>query len=520
MDLPPEMIEDIRIIKDSNQFDHEWYLQKYPDVAKVNLDPVVHYVLWGATESRNPSPRFSTSIYLKNVKPEVVQSRNPFAHFLAHGTFDLGIDCGLFEDLSTDLIHRGIQVLAKMPLFSETEYQKLNLDIEDTIGTGSISLTNHAFSYGFPEGRTIFSRRRIAQVLGDVTRQPIKLPPMVAEKKSPGGKPLQIGVYHNRAGNMFIKEIAEGLVQALLSCGQKAILCDDTSPINSRPPHTIVVAPHEFFHIGNGQSWVFEEFLRDAVMYNTEQPQTLWFDRAVPFILMSRGVLDISYQVAEIFRQSGLPAMHLDPNILVPEAWLIPGDETHPLVKVLPERARQQPRRDAAFASRPIDIAFFGNTSAHRDKFFARAARFLADFDNFLYYRRFTTPLGGNKRDDILTRLGAHVAGHSKIWLNIHRDDYGFFEWHRIVQQGMIGGSVVVTEPTLPHPIYQAGTHFLEETGRHMPNLLDWLLRSSDGQAAAVKIQQAVAKTVAQETGAANGRKLLQFITKTAKAKA
>ena len=507
--MTPENEADIRIITDSKLFDHKWYLKTYPDVAKVNTDPVLHYVLWGANEFRNPCPTFSTQIYLKNVKPDVLRNRNAFAHFLLHGTAEQRVDRGMLGNLNEMLVYRGMEHLARFPLYSDADYQRLNLDIEANIKKGAITLLNHAFAYGISEGRHIFSKRRIAQVLGDISRRPFEAPQAV---KAPPAAALHVGVYFNRSGNTFIKEIAEGLVEALRLNGQEAELHDDHSDQDERPPCSIIVAPHEFFHIGKGRSWISSEFVGGAIMFNTEQPQTMWFDRAMPFILMSRGVIDISYQVAEMFRQSGLPAMHFDPNVVVPKRWLLPGDETHPLVRVLPATAKKSPARQAPFASRPIDIAFFGNSSAHRDKFFARSAKFLAEFDNFLYYRRFSSPLNTGQRDGILTRLGAHVAGHAKVWLNIHRDDYGFFEWHRIVQQGMVGGSIVVTEPTLPHPVYKPGVHFFEETGRHIPNLLEWLLRSSDGLAAAARMQSAISGIADRKSAVANGRKLVDFM--------
>ncbi|MFL9829043.1 SAM-dependent methyltransferase, partial [Rhodoplanes sp. SY1] len=60
----------------------EWYLTTYPDVASVRIDPVRHYIAYGARERRNPSPTFCTERYLED-HPEVAQSgENPLAHWL------------------------------------------------------------------------------------------------------------------------------------------------------------------------------------------------------------------------------------------------------------------------------------------------------------------------------------------------------------------------------------------------------------------------------------------------------
>ena len=89
-----------------------------------------------------------------------------------------------------------------------------------------------------------------------------------------------------------------------------------------------------------------------------------------------------------------------------------------------------------------------------------------------------------------LSRLAGHVNAHSKIALNIHRDPNGFFEWHRIAKLGLGTGAVVVSEPCDPHPIFKPGIHYLEESGRHLLNLIEWLLNTPDGAAHAAKIQQ------------------------------
>lgn len=40
----------------NSDFDCSWYLDKYPSVKKENLNPFVHYVMWGRQEGRFPIP--------------------------------------------------------------------------------------------------------------------------------------------------------------------------------------------------------------------------------------------------------------------------------------------------------------------------------------------------------------------------------------------------------------------------------------------------------------------------------
>lgn len=77
--------EEVRLIQQSGLFDGDWYRQRYPDVAQAGVDPVEHYLLHGASESRDPGPSFSTARYLAD-HPDVAEAGlNPLVHYLAFG---------------------------------------------------------------------------------------------------------------------------------------------------------------------------------------------------------------------------------------------------------------------------------------------------------------------------------------------------------------------------------------------------------------------------------------------------
>ncbi|TPL73974.1 glycosyltransferase [Mesorhizobium sp. B2-3-13] len=73
------------IIRRSGAFDRDWYLKNNPDVAEWRIDPLRHYVVFGAREGRDPNSRFSSSNYLLRNPDVALAGVNPFAHFLAHG---------------------------------------------------------------------------------------------------------------------------------------------------------------------------------------------------------------------------------------------------------------------------------------------------------------------------------------------------------------------------------------------------------------------------------------------------
>lgn len=72
-------------IRQSGLFDIPWYLECNADVAQAGIDPVLHYVRYGAREGRDPTPWFSTLAYL-SVNPDVFKEGiNPFYHYICHG---------------------------------------------------------------------------------------------------------------------------------------------------------------------------------------------------------------------------------------------------------------------------------------------------------------------------------------------------------------------------------------------------------------------------------------------------
>jgi len=70
------------ILSESGLVDAEWYLRNYPEVVET---PVDHYVRVGASEGRDPNPMFSTKAYLK-LNPDVaISGMNPLLHFVLYG---------------------------------------------------------------------------------------------------------------------------------------------------------------------------------------------------------------------------------------------------------------------------------------------------------------------------------------------------------------------------------------------------------------------------------------------------
>ena len=62
-------------------FDKDWYLAQNRDVQDAGADPILHYLVHGAVEGRDPSPWFDTKRYLTQNGDVAAAGVNPLVHF-------------------------------------------------------------------------------------------------------------------------------------------------------------------------------------------------------------------------------------------------------------------------------------------------------------------------------------------------------------------------------------------------------------------------------------------------------
>jgi glycosyltransferase involved in cell wall biosynthesis len=73
------------LIKRSGLFDPRYYCLTYPDIRRADRDPLLHYVLIGWKEGRDPSSSFSTKDYLEENPDVKAAGVNPLLHFIKFG---------------------------------------------------------------------------------------------------------------------------------------------------------------------------------------------------------------------------------------------------------------------------------------------------------------------------------------------------------------------------------------------------------------------------------------------------
>ena len=77
-----------KVIEKSGLFDKNFYLKNYPDVALQNINPIEHYIRYGAKEHRNPSCYFDTDFYLDIYNDIDINVINPLVHYILYGQFE------------------------------------------------------------------------------------------------------------------------------------------------------------------------------------------------------------------------------------------------------------------------------------------------------------------------------------------------------------------------------------------------------------------------------------------------
>ncbi|MEL6790488.1 MAG: rhamnan synthesis F family protein [Pseudomonadota bacterium] len=77
-----------QLLAASSLFDAAWYREKYLTPAGTDMDPVDHYLTFGAHLGYNPSERFNTKAYRSLNHDLRSAAINPLLHYIQHGRFE------------------------------------------------------------------------------------------------------------------------------------------------------------------------------------------------------------------------------------------------------------------------------------------------------------------------------------------------------------------------------------------------------------------------------------------------
>src|SRR5260370_6130684 len=66
-------------------FETKWYLSQRPELTNIGLTPLEHYISYGGREGRSPHPEFDSQFYMRNHPESVIGERTPLTHYLTVG---------------------------------------------------------------------------------------------------------------------------------------------------------------------------------------------------------------------------------------------------------------------------------------------------------------------------------------------------------------------------------------------------------------------------------------------------
>ncbi|WP_013323094.1 hypothetical protein [Gloeothece verrucosa] len=494
-------------------FNSGYYLQQNPEVAQSGVNPLVHYLECGAQEGRKPNPLFDSGYYLQQ-NPEVAHSGlNPLAHYLECGAREGRKPNSLFDSAyylaqNPEVAQSGLNPLAHYlecgaregrkpnPFFDGDYYLEQNPDVAEW-GDNPLA---HYIDYGAYQGRLAWSLPNVMRIIQEEssvlsqTQKLINQTPNRALIFSSYRSHPKVGIYCSSIGNYFMAEMADLLAAAFEKIGLEAIRLSEFDVFRKELDYEILMAPQEFFYLGEGQALArHKSWLSKLAIINVDQPHSTFFSKSFHFLRQARLILDINFKSAEFLDRLGFPAYFLPLGYLRNYA---PFEfcQTKPdllILKSISEKHWNQVSTIHDFKNRPIDIFFIGTLSEKRELFFANSAKWLSQYRCFLHI----PPLDGTfiqgQGNALTTEAAMGLSQRSKILLNIHRDELPYFEWHRLVLQGLWQKTLVLTEPSNPIPGIVPGEHYLECEAKAMPEMIEWLLKTEEGQALAQKVRLA-----------------------------
>lgn len=242
-------------------------------------------------------------------------------------------------------------------------------------------------------------------------------------------------------GNVFMREIADHLAEALLSTGRQAEVVTDSLPEStgaaSAALDNLVVAPHEFFVLFPADEAAKQRAAAASVGVNTEQPGTPFFDLSMQYAAAGPVVLDINPWSLEAIRRRGLAAVHL------PLGYVSSMDRW---------QRSQTPRH--------VDLALLAGRTPRREAFIAGAAGMLWEWRTDLRFFSWHRPATAGRSTFAAGDAKYRALADTRIMLNVHRGDEPYFEWARVVET-MANGCVLATETSVAYEPLVPGTHML-----------------------------------------------------------
>lgn len=281
----------------------------------------------------------------------------------------------------------------------------------------------------------------------------------------------EVWVFVHSRSHIVFHEFRKMMVGAFRCLGIDAKDADETH----RPPSSvipIVIAPHDFFFLTEVQGFPIDA----AILVNTEQLQSIWLGKSLPYLFRARAVLDINLQTGAALASIGIPCCFLPLGYVA----------DYPVFQ--PDIPLTEPLQDALRGisydpgDKMLDLVWIGSNSKRRLGYLERNMEVLRRLRCFVRLVNVLGPLQSDHPEAISALEYAALAQRSRILLNVHHFDSPYFEWQRLVHFGFLQGACVLTETVSSVPHLISGEHYLEADADELAPFAEWLSRDPDGR--------------------------------------
>jgi Glycosyl transferase family 2 len=252
--------------------------------------------------------------------------------------------------------------------------------------------------------------------------------------------------------NVFFDELLDAMRDALEACGVPTRAAVDHFP-ELEPGLVYVVVPHEYFALTFERAHPREPQLARTIAIETEQPGTHWFEHAASIAARCAVTIDINRLGVSALRRKGIDARYMRFGYV--PGWDVWGGDPH--------------------AERPIDVCFMGGGTPRRTVALGRCAGFLSERRTALHLFETFQPHTQASAHFLAGERKWRELARSKVIVNVHRDELGYFEWQRVLG-AIANGCVVLTEHSLGHQPLIPGRHYVSTSYDSLPYVLESLL--------------------------------------------
>ncbi len=252
--------------------------------------------------------------------------------------------------------------------------------------------------------------------------------------------------------NVFFAELLDALADELAAQGVAIERAVDHFPA-PRDGLAYVFVPHELMPLLMDDAQPDAHQLARSVTICTEQPGTHWFAETAAIASRSAATVDINQVGVAALHELGIAATFL--QLGYTPKWDRWGGD--------------------ARAERSIDVAMLAGATPRRLTAVARCADQLAGRRTELHLPEALVPHRADSEVFISGVRKWELLARSRLLLNVHRGELGYFEWQRAVE-AITNGCVLLSEHSLGFAPLIPGEHFLSVSCDSLDVALEGLL--------------------------------------------